>query len=78
MATVELNLESLKAQILKLSVSDRVRLMDDIWDSIDSGILSPNLTASRQLELERRLADVQANPTDEQAWEEVKQELSRK
>ena len=78
MATVELNLESLKDQILKLSVSDRVRLMDDIWDSIDSGILSPNLTASRQLELERRLADVQANPTDEQAWEEVKQELSRK
>jgi putative addiction module component (TIGR02574 family) len=52
-----------------LPVEERVRLVDQIHDDLQA--TDPNLTPELMQELERRLADIKANPGDGVTWEEV-------
>jgi putative addiction module component (TIGR02574 family) len=56
----------------RLSVDDRIALAQAIWDSIPARSHLPLLTEAQRLELERRLADHEANPHDVVPWEQVK------
>ncbi|OIR19754.1 putative addiction module component [mine drainage metagenome] len=57
-----------------MSVEDRIALVKDIWDSvaIEAGLLPPS--SAEQAELDRRLAEDDANPNDTIAWETIKAE----
>ncbi len=50
----------------------RLALVQEIWDSIAAESERIPLSESQKLELERRLADDDANPDDVVPWEEVK------
>jgi len=66
------------AEIVSLSVDDRIRLVEAIWDSIAAEPGQPELTEAQKQELERRLAAYTASPADVTPWEEVKaQALAR-
>ena len=54
------------------SVEDRLRLVQEIWDSIAAIPEEIPLTEAQRGELERRLAAHAANPQDVVPWEEVK------
>lgn len=59
-----------------LAISERIELVEDIWDSIaeetsDSLALSPDLRE----ELHRRLAAHRADPSSSISWEEVRANL---
>ena len=58
-----------------LSVEERIRLAQEIWDSIvDEGlVIEP--TKAQKAELDRRLAAHEANPDDVIPWEDVKHEM---
>ena len=43
------------SSILKLPLEDRIRLVEDIWDSIAAEQSSLNLTDAQRIELNRRL-----------------------
>jgi putative addiction module component (TIGR02574 family) len=58
----------------RMSVEERIALATAIWDSIAAEPHPPLLTEARRQELERRLADHAANPTDVVSWEQVKAE----
>ena len=58
----------------RMSIEDRIALVQAIWDSIAAEPHPPLLTEAQRLALERRLADHQANPTDVVPWEQVKAE----
>jgi len=58
----------------RLSVEDRIALVMAIWDSIDAQPHPPLLTDAQRLELQRRLADHEANPDDVVPWEQIKAE----
>lgn len=62
----------------KLSIAERLQLVEDIWDSIaeDTGALPvpPEVLA----EAERRLAEHRANPASAVAWKDVKAELYKR
>jgi len=61
-----------------LSVDERIRLVEAVWDGIAAEQSTPQLTDLQKQELQRRLEDHQASPDDVVAWEEVKaQALSR-
>jgi putative addiction module component (TIGR02574 family) len=65
-------------EIVSLSVDERLRLMEAIWDSIVAEPGQPELTAAQQQELERRLEAHAASPEDVIPWEQVKaQALAR-
>ena len=54
------------------SIEDRLRLVQEIWDSIAGAPEEVPLTEAQRSELKRRLAAHAANPQDVIPWEEVK------
>ena len=56
----------------KLSIPERIALVEEIWDSIaeDNGCFE--LTEARKQELDRRLESLGANPSQGRTWEEIK------
>lgn len=58
----------------RMSVEDRITLVSAIWDSIAGERHATLLTETQRLELDRRLADHEANPEDVIPWEQVKAE----
>ena len=74
-----MNLSTTLAEIVSLSVDERLRLVEAIWDSIAAAEPGqPELTEAQRQELERRLAAHTASPEDVVPWEEVKaQALAR-
>jgi putative addiction module component (TIGR02574 family) len=54
----------------KLPREERLALVQALWDSIAAE--GPHLTDSQRAELDRRIADDDANPDDVIPWEQVK------
>ena len=59
--------------IERLSVAERLTLVEELWDSIAA---STPITDAQRAELDRRLADHEANPDDVVSWEEVHSSIS--
>lgn len=65
-----------KAEILKLSVAERLELVGDIWDSIAADAPgSIELSEAQRRELRRRLAEHDADPASAIPWSQVRDEL---
>jgi putative addiction module component (TIGR02574 family) len=64
-------------EILALPVSERIKLVEDIWDSIAAVPEAVELTDAQMEEIERRIEDYRANPDDVVPWEVVKERLRR-
>ncbi len=62
----------------KLSVAERLLLMEEIWDSIPAQGEEIPLTEVQKLDLQRRVAAYEANPKAGSSWEEVKARLQGK
>ena len=63
--------QELVAEILALPVAKRVRLVEAIWDSISAVPEALPLTEWQKQELDRRLAEFEANPDEGLTLEEV-------
>lgn len=63
--------EHLVREILALPVAERVRLVEAIWDSIAEAPESIQLTQWQKEELDRRLAELDADPDSGATLEEV-------
>jgi len=73
-----MDLSTTLAEIVSLSVDERIRLAEAIWESIATEPSQLELTEAQQQELERRLAAHTASSADVVPWEEVKaQALAR-
>jgi putative addiction module component (TIGR02574 family) len=65
-----------KAEFLKLSVAERIKLVGDIWDSIAADAPDAlELTEAQRRELKRRLAAHDADPDSGVPWPQVRDEL---
>jgi putative addiction module component (TIGR02574 family) len=63
------------ADVLELSVPERIQLVEDIWDSIAAIPESVSLTEAQKVELDRRLQDYQAHPEEGSPWETAKSRI---
>ena len=64
------------AEYMKLSVSERIQLVEDIWDS--SAADAPEtveLSQAQKAEVHRRLAAHRADPSTAIPWEQVRSKL---
>lgn len=59
--------------IERLSVEERLALVEELWDSIAE---ATPLTDAQRAELKRRLAEHEANPDDVVPWEVVRASIS--
>lgn len=62
-----------------LPISERIELVEDIWDSIaEEAGDAVQLTPEQSLELQRRLAAHQADPDSAIPWDQVRSRLFHK
>jgi putative addiction module component (TIGR02574 family) len=63
------------SDVLELSVSERIQLVEDIWDSIATGSDPGPLTEAQRRELDRRLEAHRKNPISGSSWADVKKRI---
>ena len=68
-----MNISLASLGIERMSIADRLTLVEDLWDSIAAQ--SPVTDAQRK-ELDRRLADHATDPGDVVPWTEVHQSIT--
>ena len=66
----------LLAEALKLSPSERLQLIEALWDTLPEEDIP--VTAEERALLDARLADLEANPDDQSPWSEVKARLEQR
>ncbi|WP_019499983.1 addiction module protein [Pseudanabaena sp. PCC 6802] len=62
-------------QILELSISERLELIESIWESIAADPSKVELTEAQCQELDNRLLVYKQHPNFGKLWYEVKQEI---
>lgn len=65
-------MNSVPSDFKKLPVSERIQLVEDIWDSIAEEAVPLQLSADEREELRRRMAEHTADPESGIAWQEVR------
>jgi putative addiction module component (TIGR02574 family) len=60
-----------------LPVPDRIKLVEDIWDSI-SNEADDSLTPAQKRELDRRLDAMRKSPGRAVPWDEAKQQILKR
>ncbi len=63
------------AEIIQLSTTERIQLVEDIWDTIAASPEGISLSEAQTQELDRRLAAYQRNPQAGASWQEVQQRV---
>ncbi|MBI4374270.1 MAG: addiction module protein [Deltaproteobacteria bacterium] len=58
-------------ELLELSIPERIRLVEDIWDSIIEVPESISLTDAQKEELDRRLQAYYKNQNESLPWDQV-------
>jgi putative addiction module component (TIGR02574 family) len=56
----------------QLSAAERMALVQEIWDSIAASPEKVPITEVQKQELDRRLANLDANPGNVLTWEDIK------
>ena len=70
-----MSLSSLPPEVRKLPVSERIDLVERIWDSIVEDQSQFELTDAQKAELDRRLAADKESPDRGRPWNDVKKRL---
>lgn len=70
--------DALLKEVRKLSVDERIRFVEEVWQTIGSDDPSALIDDDTRAELDRRLADHRASPDAGLPWEEVKQRIFNK
>jgi putative addiction module component (TIGR02574 family) len=63
------------ADIAAMPLQERIRLVEDIWDSIAELPDAVEIPEWHKRELEKRLAAYHANPEEGSPWEDVKKRI---
>jgi putative addiction module component (TIGR02574 family) len=57
-----------------MSIEERLALAQQLWDSVATDLERQPLTTAQRTELERRIAEADANPAEGVPWEVVRAE----
>lgn len=60
------------ADVTAMTIDERIALVQAIWDSIAAETDPIHLTEPQKRELDRRIAELDANPRNVLTWEEIK------
>lgn len=63
------------SEIKKLSVAERILIVEEIWDSIAAEQDSVEVTQAQRAELDRRIASCDASPNEGKSWQEIRRRL---
>lgn len=69
---------ALREELFKLSAAEWLELVEELWDSIADEDEALALTEEQRADLERRLAEADADPTGGSPWEEVRERIRQR
>lgn len=64
--------------LIELSVSERIQLVEDVWDSIVAVPDSIQLTEAQKEELDRRIDAYHKNPDAGSPWELLRERIRKR
>lgn len=64
--------ENLSNVIKKLSIPERILLVEDIWDSIARENEAFDLSQAQKDEIDKRLKSFKTNPSQGRSWQDIK------
>jgi putative addiction module component (TIGR02574 family) len=67
----------LTKQAKNLSIAERIRLVEEIWDTIAEENEAFELTEAQKRELDRRLESASRNPGQGRTWDQIKAEFMK-
>jgi putative addiction module component (TIGR02574 family) len=67
-----------RKDILSLSITERIELIGDIWDSVAEVPEVISLTDAQKAELDRRLDAYRENPTAGSPWSVVRERIAQR
>ena len=70
--------QNMKEQLQKMSVDERIILVEEIWNGIAEENGARELTQEQKQELDRRLVFLKNNPDAGRTWDEIQNDLLRK
>ena len=65
----------LPIDIKKLSTSEKLDLLHELWQSLPKAVASPPVSAAVRRMLDTRLADLEAHPENAASWSSVRERL---
>lgn len=72
-----MDVASVLQEVSSWPVEDRIRLVETVWDQlVDQGV-EPELTDAQKAVLDRRMAELAANPKIGIPWEDVQAHIRR-
>lgn len=66
------------ADLLELSIPERIQLVEDIWDTIAAQADTLELSAEEKIVIDRRLDEYHKNPEAGSPWEDVFKRIANK
>lgn len=63
------------ADVLNMSIEERILFVEDVWDSIATTPEVVPLTEAQRIELDKRLEDYHKNPKSGSPWIDVKKRI---
>jgi putative addiction module component (TIGR02574 family) len=68
---------ALRDELLKLPPAERLALLEELWDSIPEPGTALAVTSEQYADLERRLAEADADPRGGLPWQEARNRIRR-
>jgi putative addiction module component (TIGR02574 family) len=65
-------------ELRKLPLPERLELVEELWDSIAADSANLEMTQEQAAELDRRLAEHDANPDEGVSWSELRDRLRQR
>lgn len=72
---VRMNERLTPEDMLKLPITDRLRLIEELWNSLDAEHVALPVPDWHKAELDKRLAAHEADPSVARPWDEVKADI---
>ena len=69
---------ALRKELFRLSAAERLELVEELWDSIADEDKPLELTPEQREDLDRRLAETDADPTGGSSREDVRERIQRR
>ena len=62
-------------QLLALSLDDRIELVEELWESIEKELETSPIPESVKMEIDRRFAEYDADPSKSVSYAEVRRQM---
>ena len=69
---------ALRKKLFQLSAAERLKLVEELWDSIADEDQALEFTSEQREDLDRRLAEADADPTGGSSWEEARERIQHR